>query len=181
MPNIFLVRHATPDWSRADLLYYQPPGPPLTPQGLSEAQALAAYLQHAGVNAIYSSPLERCLKTAVILSQTTGSPIEVLDDLKENQPGEVPEAVKARMCNAFQSACEAVNENGTAVLVSHGGPIGALLLALGMPRNTLDAHRIYDHRNPLPPTGVWQASRSSAEQSWTFQLVYQPNGNLQGR
>jgi drug/metabolite transporter (DMT)-like permease len=30
MPLIYLIRHATPDWSRTDIPYFTPPGPPLT-------------------------------------------------------------------------------------------------------------------------------------------------------
>ena len=45
MPQqIYLIRHATPDWTRKDIPYHLPPGPPLIEQGLAEAQALAAFL-----------------------------------------------------------------------------------------------------------------------------------------
>ena len=60
---------------------------------------------------------------------------------------------------------------GVAV-VTHGGPIAALLLALGMDEATLERHRVYDHRNPLPTAGAWLATRDGEDQSWNLKLIY---------
>ena len=37
LPTVYLVRHATPDWSLKDIPYHLPPGPPLTSVGDKEA------------------------------------------------------------------------------------------------------------------------------------------------
>ena len=83
MPKIFLVRHASPDWNRPDLPYHIPPGPPLSPQGLAEAQTLASFLQTSGVQRLLTSPLERCLHTAQIVAAATGAPWHVVDGLRD--------------------------------------------------------------------------------------------------
>ena len=161
MSKIFLVRHASPDWNRPDLPYFIPPGPPLSPQGLAEADALAGFLQTSGVQRLLTSPLERCLHTAQIVSAATGAPWEVVDGLREWQPHENKEIVLARALPVVEQAWQGVQSNGAGgavALFSHGGPILALLSALGIDDPTLETLRIYDHRNPLPPAGVWQIS-----------------------
>ncbi len=161
MAKLFLIRHASPDWNRPDLPYFIPPGPPLSPQGLAEAQALAGFLQTTGVQRLLTSPLERCMHTAQIVSAATGAPWEVIDGLREWQPHENKAIVLGRALPVVEQAWQAVQSNGAAgpvALFTHGGPILALLSALGIDDATLETLRIYDHRNPLPPAGVWQVS-----------------------
>ncbi len=161
MSKLFLIRHASPDWNRPDLPYHIPPGPPLSPQGLAEAGALASFLQTTGVQRLLTSPLERCMHTAQIVSAATGAPWQVVDGLREWQPHENKEIVLARARPVVEQAWHDVQANGAGgpiALFTHGGPIMALLSALGIDDVTLETLRIYDHRNPLPPAGVWQVS-----------------------
>jgi broad specificity phosphatase PhoE len=72
--KIFLIRHATPDWHRKDISYDIFPGPPLTPKGEKEAEALAAFLKSEGVGKLYHSPFARTAKTAQIISAINGIP-----------------------------------------------------------------------------------------------------------
>ncbi len=55
--TIYLTRHATPDWSRTDIRYDIPPGPPLTAQGEAEAEKLGIFLASAGVTQTLRQPL----------------------------------------------------------------------------------------------------------------------------
>ncbi len=174
MQTIYLVRHATPDWGRADLPYHVPPGPPLTNKGKAEAQSLGEFLQQAGIQHIFASPLERCLSTAQIASFYTGSPVEVSTNLIEVQPGETETAIRTRLRPIFDLAASINDQAGPVALVTHGGPIMALLAELGMPAADISRHRIYDHRNPLPPAGAWSIKREEADQPWSFELVFVP-------
>ncbi|HNS02333.1 MAG TPA: histidine phosphatase family protein [Anaerolineae bacterium] len=179
MSKLFLIRHATPDWSRTDIPYFVPPGPPLSPQGLEEAQGLAAFLQPAGVQRLFTSPLERCLHTAQIVSAVTGAPLEVADGLHEWQPHENKEIVLARALPLVQQLWQEITANaaaGPVALFTHGGPILALLSALGQDDATLEKLRIYDHQNTLPPAGVWQVSMGDHGQAgeYDLHLVYVP-------
>jgi broad specificity phosphatase PhoE len=179
MSQLYLIRHASPDWNRPDLPYHIPPGPPLSPQGLAEAQALAGFLQSTGVQRLLTSPLERCLHTAQIVSAATGAPWQVVDGLREWQPHENKQIVLARALPVVEQTWYEVRGNGASgpvALFSHGGPILALLSALGIDDATLESLRIYDHRNPLPPAGVWQVSsgESSAQVDRDLRLVYVP-------
>ena len=85
--KIFLVRHASPDWTRTDIPYDIPPGPPLSPKGEKEAAALAEYLKSEGVVKLYYSPFERSASTAKIVSAANGIPCSEERGLWELQRG----------------------------------------------------------------------------------------------
>jgi probable phosphoglycerate mutase len=172
---IYIARHATPDWTRKDLVYYLPPGPPLTELGQQEAQAMGAFLLGAGAKHFFASPLERCEHTARIAAQICGAPVEVHKGLLEWQPGDTHEIVWKRLEPVFARAIEFSQDGGPAVLVTHGGPVGALLFNLGMDEATLNSRRTYDQRNVLPPAGVWKVSRDAPGQAWEMGLVFKPD------
>lgn len=178
METIYLVRHATPDWTRTDLVYYLPPGPPLTEQGRMEAQALGEFLNQVEAGTIYSSPLERCLQTARIAASAGGITWQVVSELAEWRPGETEDEIRIRFGPVLREAAARAAENGPIVLVTHGGPIGVLLLELGMDLPTLLSHRIFDRRNPLPPAGAWKASRLQPGEPWNLELVFKPEEAL---
>ena len=172
---VFLARHASPDWERRDLIYHLPPGPPLTGAGRQEAADLGDFLQACGIGRLYSSPLERCLDTAKIAARAAGQSVQVLDELREWQPGETREEVQQRMLRALEVTRQAAAAGAPYVLITHGGPIAALLLALGMDENRLDNYRVFDHRNPLPPAGAWRVQQTDSEPGWACELIF-PSG-----
>lgn len=174
MESIYFIRHATPDWTRKDLAYHQPPGPPLTGQGEAEAKALGAFLLEAGVLRLHASPLERTLRTALIAAQAAGAQVYVDERLIEWQPEEAHETIRTRMLAALADL-HAHNGHGQPLgLVTHGGPIDVLLQALGMPESAVAAYRYFDHANPVPPAGAWQAWRESSAHPWQLRLVFTP-------
>lgn len=167
--TIYLIRHATPDWSRKDISYHIPPGPPLTAQGLQEAQVLGEYLQLVGVQCLFSSPLERALHTAKIAAARAKIPFEIYDALREWQTDEIEADVRARVYPLFEAVARM---DGMVGLVTHGGPIAVLLASLGMDEDTLKAQRVYDHGNPLPPAGAWEVQHNGA--GWEMHLAFIP-------
>ena len=85
----------------------------------------------------------------------------------------------ARTLPVVEEAWTEVHANGAdgpIALFSHGGPILALLSALGIDDTTLETLRIYDHRNPLPPAGVWQVSPGDPAEAFVrdLRLVFVP-------
>lgn len=190
-PRVFLVRHAEPDRSRTDLVYHLPPGPPLSAAGVEEAQALGLFLRHAGIRRLLYSPLERCRQTARIAWQVINAGhdmlpgaehevelacrIEESQALLEWQPGENTGDVVRRVWPEFERAVDSSTDplSGPVALVTHGGPIGALLGELGMSAQTLSEYRRrFDSSNPLPTAGVWSASRSVPLSPWQLDLVF---------
>ena len=179
--TLYLVRHASPDWTRHDLPYHIPPGPPLTEQGQDEARLLRDFLRRAGVRRIASSPLERCLQTAHLVAdpQANGHlevaiPLDTWPGLMELQPGEPIDSIRSRFCSAFQAAWDIAGHHGPMALVTHGGPITFLLEEMGMDGARLKQAYEFDHHNPLPPAGTWQITRAAPNQPWKMALVFIP-------
>ena len=174
--KIFLLRHASPDWSRKDIPYDIAPGPELLPKGEKEAAFLAEFLKHEGLTKLYYSPFERAAKTALIIAAANGVPAIAERGLTEwRGVDETEHQVRARMRSVFERTAEESPNVGPIGLVSHGGPIAVLLEELGMSRDALSPYRkMFDTTNPLPPAGAWKVERNPVEDRWDFQLVFTP-------
>ena len=61
--------------------------PPLSEFGRAQAQTLAAAARAKRIAALWTSPLQRARATAAIVSEATGAPVSVLDDLAESERG----------------------------------------------------------------------------------------------
>ena len=176
--KIFLIRHATPNWNRKDIPYDIFPGPLLTPKGEKEAEALAAFLKSEGVGKLYHSPFARAAKTAQIISAINRIPCVEESRLAEWRMQEETEIqVRRRMKAIFDQSLAEVAGMGSIGLVSHGGPIGALLQELGIDSNALAVYRTrFDTTNPLPPGAAWQVERKDGKNSsWNFSLKFIPS------
>ncbi len=175
MQTLYLIRHATPDWSRKDIPYELPPGPPLTDLGMAEARALGHFLAERQIGPWFTSPLERCLRTAEIASRQAGGPtIQVAPELAEIRPDEPESEVRQRLDDALKTALDAIHNGNAPLLFTHGGPVALLLETLGMPPAEVNRWRIYDRGNPLPPAGAWRARRSGPDERWQLELVFRP-------
>ncbi|MFH8658040.1 histidine phosphatase family protein [Streptomyces afghaniensis] len=92
MTELLLIRHGLPVAGVFD--------PRLSPEGTAQAERLAAWLVHEGVDALYSSPYRRARETVAPLERLTGMTATVLDDLREwdtdvSQPYMPPEQIGA--------------------------------------------------------------------------------------
>lgn len=174
MPTVYLIRHATPDWSRTDLPYHLPPGPPLTAQGEDEANELGRYLKEAGIVAISGSPLERCWRTAQIAAAHVGLTADQEVGLSEWRPDEKHDDIHARIWPVWNKAIQTATDSGPVALVTHGGPVAVLLDRLGLiPEALTHYKKLFDRHNPLPPAGAWQATRTDAD-TWQLTLAFTP-------
>ncbi len=175
VPTVYLIRHATPDWNRTDLLYAVLPGPPLTPQGVDEAMQLGYFLREAGVAQIFASPFERAAHTARIAAGIVGVPMEQEEGLTEWRPGEDVTVIRARCWPVWEKAIALSLQIGPVALITHGGPISVLLEGLGLAKDVLEQHkRRFDRNNPLPPAGVWKATLLAPGAAWDLQLAFVP-------
>ena len=85
--RIVLIRHGETDWNAEDR-YQGQLDPPLNRRGIAQARRLAEELKGAGLQALYSSPLQRALQTAEIISQALDIPLHTDPRLKEIRQGE---------------------------------------------------------------------------------------------
>lgn len=69
MTKFLLIRHATTD-AVGKSLSGRMPGVHLNEGGKVQAQQLAEYLKYTNINAVYSSPLERAMETALPIAST---------------------------------------------------------------------------------------------------------------
>jgi len=86
--RLYFIRHGETDWNRerrcqgvTDI--------PLNPNGQAQARALAEYFKEIPLEAIYSSPLQRALKTAEAINANFGFDIRLDEGLMELNQGEL--------------------------------------------------------------------------------------------
>ena len=157
---------------RYDVPYAVPPGPPLSVLGEAEALRLRAFLRPAGIACIHASPFLRAHRTAEVLAGDS-LPIVLETKLGEWRADERARDVAARLETVLAAVLGTHAQAGAICLVSHGGPIAVLLRKLGMDRAVVDAHcRTYGGATPMPPAGVWRATRTAT--CWQFELVFTP-------
>jgi len=155
MTEILLVRHGETDWN----LEHRVQGHtdvPLNAAGLEQARVLAEHLATASLVAVYASDLVRAHDTAVIVAEAHGLDVTLDRDLREKDfgswegltdveilrrfpdavrghwgDGEATEAVAARAIAAIDRI-RALHTAGPVLVVSHGGPLRAILAHLAV-------------------------------------------------
>jgi len=86
--RLYLIRHGQSGNNEARLVGGPSVfDPPLTAVGEEQARRLGERMAQYGVDAIYSSPLQRSYNTGLAIAKLTGHDITVIDDLQEiNEP-----------------------------------------------------------------------------------------------
>lgn len=82
--ELVLVRHARP--VRVEEAE-GPADPPLTPEGIEQADATARWLAAEEVHAVYSSPMRRAVETATPLAEAHGHELQISEDIREYDAG----------------------------------------------------------------------------------------------
>lgn len=155
MPTLLLVRHGQTQWNlerrvqgHTDI--------PLGEAGVAQARALAEELASETLVAVYASDLARARSTAEIVAQRHGLVVEIDPRLREKNfgswegltdleiaerfpdarrghwgDGETTEEVSERALAAV-AGIVALHPAGSVLVVSHGGPLRALLDHFGL-------------------------------------------------
>ncbi|NTU80186.1 MAG: MSMEG_4193 family putative phosphomutase [Chloroflexales bacterium] len=84
---LLLIRHGTNDWVHGRLAGWTP-GVHLNEDGKRQATALSARLGDLPISAVYTSPLERCVETAVATAQPRGLALRLVEQIGEVRYGE---------------------------------------------------------------------------------------------
>jgi broad specificity phosphatase PhoE len=85
--ELLLVRHGETDWNR-ERRFQGHADPPLNDAGREQAHELAESLAREGIDAIYTSDLQRARETAEILAARFGSEVVALRELREIDVGD---------------------------------------------------------------------------------------------
>ena len=80
--TIYLIRHASTEWNE-NKLWQGRKDLPLSDRGVEEAKALALRFASVDLDAVFSSPLTRALRTAEEIASVHGLEVRVIEDLKE--------------------------------------------------------------------------------------------------
>lgn len=147
--KIFFARHGQYE-NPNRVSPYRLPGFPLTELGRNQSLRIASELKSQKIRAIYSSPIERCIETATIISSQlklypnqkselieTNTPLAGIssDDPRHDLPdflynlsehikggGETPEQIYSRFNDLIQKL-KLTSKNSNYLLVSHADPI----------------------------------------------------------
>lgn len=87
MTLLLLIRHAITDMT-GKRLYGRSEGIGLSQEGREQAAALARRLSEVPLDALYSSPLQRCLETARPISEASGLEVREVEGVLEIDYGE---------------------------------------------------------------------------------------------
>jgi broad specificity phosphatase PhoE len=168
MTTILLARHGETDWN-AQRRVQGHSDTPLNDNGRAQALALAETLDGAVVDAVYSSDLARASDTAQVVADRLGLPVRVLPELRERHfgtwegltdkeilarfpaaksgswgDGETKEEMRERVLAGLRRIA-AEHPGGRVLVVTHGGPVRALLVESGL-----------DGRGPIPNCSLYE-------------------------
>lgn len=87
MPLLLLIRHGENEYVKTSKLAGRLPGIHLNERGQKQAQALGEALRDVPMKAIYSSPLERAMETAVPIAEARKLEIQPEPDLMDTDIG----------------------------------------------------------------------------------------------
>lgn len=162
MPTIHLVRHGEVENPKG-VIYGRLPGYHLSERGRLQARAAAERLKHAGLTAVWASPLERAQETAQLIAEPHGLAVVTDERLTESHStlegvgrsvrallvdprhwwkyrnplrpswGESFGEIRARMVEAIEAAVSRAG-GGEVVVVSHQTPLLVARLALSRRR-----------------------------------------------
>ncbi len=87
--KIILVRHGETHWNKQRRVQGGDSDIELNDTGLEQARKLATFLRNEPITAIFSSPLQRAIVTAELIASHHQLPVELDQELRELQVGEL--------------------------------------------------------------------------------------------
>jgi broad specificity phosphatase PhoE len=148
--TLLIARHGETDWNR-ERRWQGHADPPLNDAGREQALALAADV--GDVDAIYASDLRRARETAEIVAAENGAPVHLDERLREVDVGDWSGLTRDEIAARFPGATRwangetreemggrvvaalleiaAAHQGGRVLVVTHGGPLGAVWVACG--------------------------------------------------
>jgi broad specificity phosphatase PhoE len=87
MVTIILARHGETDWNTGEIFRGRA-DVPLNATGLRQAELLAEYLSGEKIDIIYSSPLQRAVKTAEAITACQGLDVNTVENINDIDYGE---------------------------------------------------------------------------------------------
>src|SRR5574337_1585414 len=105
MTQLLLIRHGENVYTRKGKLAGWTPDVHLNEKGQVQAQAIVGRLTAAPIKAIYSSPLERAMETALPLAKAKQLRVHKLEDVGEVRYGERSEEHTSELQSPLNIVC----------------------------------------------------------------------------
>jgi broad specificity phosphatase PhoE len=154
---LILARHALAEHFNGEG-YAVFPGPCLTSEGRRQARDMAAVLRGEGIRMLYASPYLRCQQTAQTIGETLQLTVHTCPAIKERDVWEGLAGLYERVGRFVDYA---VALDGPVLLVTHGGPMLAVLDHLyGHYDRSLCA---FDGDSPCAPSGILRLAETKVE------------------
>jgi broad specificity phosphatase PhoE len=87
MLEILIVRHGETAWNTGNIFRGRA-SVPLSELGLKQAEQVGEYLSNKNINAVYCSPLERAVQTALSIAKPQSLTPQTMEDLNDQDFGE---------------------------------------------------------------------------------------------
>jgi len=123
MTQIILVRHGETEWNVAEVFRGRI-DIELNETGIKQAELLAEYLSHMKIDAVYSSPLKRALKTAEIIASYHKTAVEVAPGLIDFDYGEWQGLAHQEVRNKYEELYAEWINNPDQVRIPTGESLG---------------------------------------------------------
>ncbi len=154
MPTILLIRHGENEFVVTGRLAGRQPGVQLNARGRQQAEAVARALKDAPLQAIYTSPLERCQETAAPLAAALGLQVQPRPGLIEIDCGEwqnrtLKELRRRKLWQAIQNNPARVRFPGGESFAEAQWRIVAELEALSQQHQPQDLIACFSHSDPI--------------------------------
>jgi len=123
MTQIILARHGETEWNVAEVFRGRI-DIELNETGIKQAELLAEYLSHMKIDAVYSSPLKRALKTAEIIASYHKTAVEVAPGLIDFDYGEWQGLAHQEVRNKYEELYAEWINNPDQVRIPTGESLG---------------------------------------------------------
>ena len=118
--KLILIRHGETEWNKQRRIQGCRSDTRLSPKGLEQADRLAAVLRKERMDAIYSSPMKRASETAQIIADACKLQVQVLNELREIDAGELDGLFERELTRPYETAWKEFR-NGNASTPLPGG------------------------------------------------------------
>jgi len=118
--KLILIRHGETEWNKQRRIQGCRSDTRLSPNGLEQADRLAAVLRRERIDAIYSSPMKRASETAQIIAEACKLPVNVFNELREIDAGELDGLFERELTGPYEAAWKELR-NGNASTPLPGG------------------------------------------------------------
>ncbi|MBV9023279.1 MAG: histidine phosphatase family protein [Streptomycetaceae bacterium] len=124
MTRMLFVRHGQTVHNSLGEISTLPPGGPLSNLGMEQARKLAAVLAPCRVTAVYTSPMERAVRTAEIIAESHALPVHPTPELTEVSAGDLDGRHDDEAYTFLNGALDAWCQGDLSVRIGHSGEFG---------------------------------------------------------